>query len=69
MTVSDDDVRCAMAFAFEHYKIVVEPGAAVGLAAVLSQKIDITNKTIGVVTTGGNVDAADFCAAINARAE
>ena len=69
LTVNDDEVRCAMAFAFEHYKIVVEPGAAVGLAAVLSQKIDITNKTIGVVTTGGNVDAADFCAALNARAE
>jgi threonine dehydratase len=69
LTVSDDDVRCAMAFAFEHYKIVVEPGAAVGLAAVLSQKIDISNKTIGVITTGGNVDAADFCAALSTRAE
>ena len=69
LTVSDDEVRCAMAFAFEHYKIVVEPGAAVGLAAVLSQKIDIRNKAIGVITTGGNVDAADFCSALNARAE
>jgi len=69
LTVSDDEVRCAMAFAFEHYKIVVEPGAAVGLAAVLSQKIDIRDKAIGVITTGGNVDAADFCAALNARAE
>ena len=69
LTVSDDDVRCAMAFAFEHYKIVVEPGAAVGLAAVLSGKIDISNKTIGVITTGGNVDTVDFCAALNARAE
>ncbi len=69
LTVSDDEVRCAMAFAFEHYKIVVEPGAAVGLAAVLSQKIDIRNKAIGVITTGGNVDAAGFCSAINARAE
>ncbi|MDC1287436.1 threonine/serine dehydratase [Gammaproteobacteria bacterium] len=69
LTVSDDDVRCAMAFAFEHYKIVVEAGAAVGLAAVLSQKIDIRNKTISVIATGGNVDAADFCAALSARAE
>jgi threonine dehydratase len=69
LTVSDDDVRCAMAFAFEHYKIVVEPGGAVGLAAVLSRKIDIADKTIGVITTGGNVDAVDFCAALNARAE
>ena len=64
LTVSDDDVRCAMAFAFKHYKIVVEPGGAVGLAAVLSQKIDISNKTIGVITTGGNVDTVDFCAAL-----
>ncbi len=57
-----------MAFAFEHYKIVVEPGAAVGLAAVLSQKTDIRDKTICVTTTGGNVDAADFCAVLTARA-
>jgi len=69
LTVSDDDVRCAMAFAFEHYKMVVEPGGAVGLAAVLSQKIDISNKTIAVITTGGNVDAADYCANLNAKAE
>jgi threonine dehydratase len=69
LTVSDDDVRCAMAFAFEHYKIVVEPGGAVGLAAVLSQKIDIRDRSIAVITTGGNVDAADFCAALNARTE
>jgi len=58
-----------MAFAFEHYKIVVEPGGAVGLAAVLSQKIDIRDKAIAVITTGGNVDAADYCAALNAKAE
>jgi threo-3-hydroxy-L-aspartate ammonia-lyase len=67
LTVSDDDVRCAMAFAFEHYKVVVEPGAAVGLAAVLSQKIDISNRTIAVIVTGGNVDAADYCAALNTK--
>ncbi len=68
LTASDDQVRRAMALAFEHYKIVVEPGAAVGLAAVLSQKIDIRDKTICVITTGGDVDAADFCAAPTARA-
>jgi len=68
LTVSDDDVRCAMAFAFEHYKIVVEPGAAVGLAAVLSLKIDIRDKAIAVIATGGNVDVGDFCAALNAKA-
>ncbi len=69
LTVSDDEVRRAMAFAFEHYKIVVEPGAAVGLAAVLSQKIDSKNKTIGVITTGGNVEAVDFCTSLANRPE
>jgi threonine dehydratase len=68
LTVSDDEVRCAMAFAFEHYKIVVEPGAAVGLAAVISLKIDIKDQAIAVIATGGNVDAGDFCAALNAQA-
>ena len=69
LTVSDDEVRNAMLFAFEHYKIVVEPGAAVGLAAVLSQKIDITDKVIAVIITGGNVDVPDFNAALKQAAK
>jgi threonine dehydratase len=48
---------------------IKEAAAAVGLAAVLSHTIDIRDKVIGVITTGGNVDAADICAAPNARAE
>ncbi len=50
-----------MRFAFEHYKIVVEPGAAVGIAAILDGRIDITGKTVATVVTGGNVDPARFC--------
>ena len=68
LTVSDDDVRSAMMLAFDQFKIVVEPGAAVGLAAVLGNKIDTSGKTIAVVATGGNVDAASFCAALDAAA-
>lgn len=60
LTVSDDAVRSAMRFAFERYKTVVEPGAAVGLAAVLAGAVDITGKMIATVTTGGNVDPARF---------
>ena len=62
LVATDDAVRTAMRFAFEHYKIVVEPGAAVGIAAVLSGEIDIRGKTIATVVTGGNVDPARFCA-------
>jgi threonine dehydratase len=58
---SDDAVRAAMRFAFERYKIVVEPGAAVGLAAVLSGDVDIRGRTVATIVTGGNVDTARFC--------
>ena len=44
-------MRAAMKFAFDHFKIVVESGAAVGLAAVLRQKIDIEGVTIAVIAT------------------
>lgn len=60
LVASNDDVRHAMKFAFENYKTVVEPGAAVGIAAVLNGQIDIAGKTIAVFVTGGNVDPAYF---------
>ena len=68
LTVSDDEVRSAMTSAFEHFKVVIEPGAAVGLAAVLSRKIDIEGKTIAVIATGGNVDVLSYSAILGATA-
>ncbi len=56
LAVSDDEVRDAMRFAFRYLKLVVEPGGAVALAAVLSGKIDAAGKTTAVVLSGGNVD-------------
>ena len=60
LTVSDAEVRDAMRFAFQHLKIVVEPGGAAGLAAVLSGKLDTAGKTTVIVFSGGNVDAELF---------
>ena len=60
LTVSDDDVRAAMRFAFKHLKLVVEPGGAVALAAVLAGKIDTNAKTTAIVLSGGNVDSDLF---------
>lgn len=54
--VSDAEVREAMRFAFQHLKMVVEPGGAVALAALLSGKTDSQGKTTIVVISGGNVD-------------
>lgn len=64
VVASDADVRAAMGFAYEHYKIVIEPGAAVGLAAVLNGQIDISGKVVATIVTGGNIDAARFCTLI-----
>ena len=69
LVASDDDVRTAMRFAFDTFKIVVEPGAAVGIAAVLNGQIDITGNTVAVFTTGANVDSERYCRLLNAAGE
>jgi threonine dehydratase len=56
--VSDKEAKAAMAFAFHALKLVVEPGGAVALAAVLSGKVDCRDRTTVVVCSGGNVDPA-----------
>jgi threonine dehydratase len=56
-SVSDAEVAGAIRFAWENHKIVVEPGAAVGLAALLAGKIPPMEDTV-VVLSGGNVDPA-----------
>jgi threonine dehydratase len=60
LVVSDEEVKAAMRFAFRELKIVVEPGGAVSLAAVLANRIDCKDKTTAIVLTGGNVDADFF---------
>ncbi len=65
LTVSEAEVRDAMRFAFEHLKLVVEPGGAVALAAALNRKVDMDGDVV-VVISGGNVDA-DLFAEIQAE--
>ena len=66
LTVSDDEVRAAMRFAFTHLKLVIEPGGAVALAALLAQKLPTRSRTIAAVLSGGNVDAGVFAQALAA---
>ncbi len=65
--VSDDEIVDAMAFLFERMKIVVEPSGAVAAAAVLAGHIDVTGRRVGVVLSGGNVDAVRFAELIARR--
>jgi threonine dehydratase len=57
LSVSDDEVADAIRFAWGRHNSVVEPGAAVGLAALLAGKIPPIEDTV-VVLSGGNVDPA-----------
>jgi threonine dehydratase len=58
--VSDDEIRTAMAFAFERLKIVLEPSGASALAALLAGRIEGRPERIGVVLSGGNVGLERF---------
>jgi threonine dehydratase len=64
LTVSDDELRAAMRFAFERLKLVIEPSGASALAALLAGKVDARGKRTGVILSGGNVDAASYAAAL-----
>lgn len=64
LVVTEAEVLAAMAFAFRHLKLVVEPGGAVALAALLAGKIDARGKVVGAVLSGGNVDPAVFARAL-----
>jgi threonine dehydratase len=66
LSASDAEVQRAMAFAFRELKLVVEPGGAVPLAAVLAGKAKAAGGTIALVLSGGNVDPSVFCAALAA---
>jgi threonine dehydratase len=56
LTVSDADLRSAVAFAAEKLKLLVEPGGAAALAALLAGKIDAKGKTVALVLSGGNAE-------------
>jgi threonine dehydratase len=64
LTVSDGEALAAMAFAFRELKLVLEPGGAVALAAVLAGKLKTEGRRIAVVISGGNVDPRTLAAVL-----
>jgi threonine dehydratase len=57
VTASDAEVAKAVGFAYRELKLVVEPGGAVGLAALLAGRMNTAGKNVVIVLSGGNVDA------------
>lgn len=66
LVVTEAEVRAAMRFAFTHLKLVVEPGGAVALAAVLAGKLETKGAVTAIILSGGNVDPAVFAEALAA---
>jgi threonine dehydratase len=64
VTVSDAEIVDAMRLLFERVKVVAEPSGATALAALLAGRIELRGGTIGVVISGGNVDAARFASLV-----
>ncbi len=58
VAVSDAEALAAVAFAFDELRLVVEPGGAVALAALLSGRLEAEGRTVVIVLSGGNIDAA-----------
>ena len=69
LSVTDDEVRTAMRYAFEVMKLVVEPGGAVALAALLAGKAPPANGATVVALSGSNVDPALFGSIIGAACD
>jgi threonine dehydratase len=68
VTVTDEEIVAAMIFLYERMKIVAEPSGAVGIAALLSGKLDANDTATGVILSGGNVGAARFAELLSSAA-
>ena len=64
LVVTDAEVLRAMALAFAHLKLVIEPGGAVALAAALYHPDKIAGEAVVVIASGGNVDPGVFTRAL-----
>jgi threonine dehydratase len=67
VTVGDEEIVEAMVFLFDRLKLVTEPSGAVGVAALLSGRVDARGTSVGVVLSGGNVGAARFAELVATR--
>jgi len=66
LTATDEELVECMRFLAERMKIVVEPTGCLGLAAARSRPADLAGQRVGIILSGGNVDAARFAALIGA---
>ena len=56
LVVSEAEISHAISFAFHYLKLVVEPGGCVALAALLSNKLSVSDNNVAIILSGGNID-------------
>lgn len=61
VAVSEAEIEDAIRFAYATFRLVIEPGGAVALAAVLTGKVSLGERTL-ITLSGGNIDPAQFAA-------
>ena len=66
LTVTDTEVRAAMRYAFRELKLVVEPGGAVALAALLAGRLETRDRITAIVISGGNVEPSSYAGVVGA---
>jgi threonine dehydratase len=64
VTVTDPEIAQAMRFSFERLKAVVEPSGAAGLAALLAGAVEVRDRRVGVILSGGNVSPERFASLV-----
>ncbi|MFV0265607.1 MAG: pyridoxal-phosphate dependent enzyme [Draconibacterium sp.] len=60
VTVSEENIVAAMRLIWKRMKIIIEPSSAVPLAAILEKKVDVQNKKVGIILSGGNLDLGNL---------
>ena len=58
--VTEQQIITAMRHIFERMKIIVEPSSAVPFGALISNKLNVSGKKVGIIISGGNVDFSKF---------
>jgi threonine dehydratase len=69
LVADDTQILGAMRFAYEELRVVVEPGGAIGLAALLADPQALRGRTAIVIASGGNVDTALFMRALQSTSD
>lgn len=60
IVITEEEIEVGMVYAFAEHSLVIEGASAVGIAAVQTGKLDVTNRKVGLVISGSSVDPARY---------